>query len=168
MDMFLSNQCESCIQISVFDGSGKSNFQKRRELTGPLLTQLDDACNFMDRYNRTRSEFSGLDRIDRRDYPTEALREALVYAMIHRDYTVKGDLLIHIFDDRIEIVTIGGSALKNKQLAHIFQELHLTKACGTGIEEIQKCYGQQKVKPQMEVSSHAFKITLPNLNFPPS
>ena len=56
----LSDQCTHMIKLAVFQGSRKSVFKDRRELTGSLLEQLDEAFAYIDRYNRTRAEFSGL------------------------------------------------------------------------------------------------------------
>ena len=75
--MLLSDQCVHTIKLAVFEGSKKTIFRDRRELTGSLLKQVEDAFSYIDQHNRTRAEFSGLERVDNRDYPTEALREAL-------------------------------------------------------------------------------------------
>lgn len=175
----LSEQCTHTIKLAVFEGSKKSVFKDRRELSGSLLEQLEEAFTFIDRYNRTRAEFSGLDRLDMRDYPPEAIREALLNAIVHRDYSFSSSALISIFEDRIEFVTIGGlvkgitledvrlgvSVLRNQYLANIFYRLRLIEAYGTGILKINECYEDQVVKPVIETTDHAFKITLPNTNF---
>lgn len=175
----LSEQCTYMIKLAVFEGSKKSVFKDRRELSGSLLEQLEEAFDYIDRYNRTRAEFSGLDRLDMRDYPPEAIREALLNAIVHRDYSFSGATLISIFEDRIEFVTIGGlvkgialddvmlgvSALRNQCLANIFYRLRLIEAYGTGILKINECYDDYAVKPMIETTNNAFKITLPNTNF---
>lgn len=179
LGMLLSDQCVHTIKLAVFDGSKKTVFRDRKELTGSLLTQLENAYFYIDQFNRTRAEFEGLDRIDKRDYPAEALREALLNAITHRDYSFSGSTLISIFDDRIEFVTIGGlvrglsfndimlgvSALRNQKLANVFYRLHLIEAYGTGILKINESYADCDVKPQFEVTDNAFKITLPNINY---
>ena len=179
LGMLLSDQCVHTIKLAVFDGGKKSAFRDRKELTGSLLTQLEDAYTYIDQFNRTRAEFEGLDRIDKRDYPAEALREALLNAITHRDYSFSGSTLISIFDDRIEFVTIGGlvrgltyndimlgvSALRNQKLANVFYRLKLIEAYGTGILKINESYVDCTVKPQFEVTDNAFKITLPNINY---
>ena len=175
----LSEQCTHMIKLAVFEGSKKFVFKDRRELSGSLLEQMEEAFNYIDRYNRTRAEFSGLDRLDMRDYPPEAIREALSNAIVHRDYSFSGATLISIFEDRIEFVTIGGlvkgitlddvklgvSVLRNQYLANIFYRLRLIEAYGTGILKINECYDDYDVKPLIETTSNAFKITLPNTNF---
>jgi len=179
LGMLLSDQCTHTIKLAVFDGSKKSVFRDRKELSGSLLTQLEDAYSYIDHFNRTRAEFAGLNRIDQRDYPSEALREALLNAVTHRDYSFSGSTLISIFDDRIEFVTIGGlirgltlddimlgiSALRNRNLANVFYRLKLIEAYGTGILKINESYVDYSVKPQFEVTDNAFKITLPNINY---
>ena len=63
----LSEQCTHMVKLAVFEGSQKSVFRDRRELSGSLPEQLEEAFDYIDRYNRTRAEFSGLDRSDMRD-----------------------------------------------------------------------------------------------------
>ncbi|WWR14994.1 hypothetical protein V1224_10905 [Lachnospiraceae bacterium JLR.KK008] len=92
----LSEQCTHMIKLAVFEGSKKSVFRDRQELSGSLLNQMEEAFNYIDRYNRTRAEFSGLDRLDMRDYPAETIREALLNAIVHRDYSFSGATLIRI------------------------------------------------------------------------
>ena len=175
----LSEQCPHTVKLAVFEGSKKSVFKDRTELSGSLLEQLEAAFNYIDRYNRTRAEFQGLDRLDSRDYPAAAVREALLNAIVHRDYSFSDSTLISIFDDRIELVSIGGlvkgmslddimlgvSALRNQNLANIFYRLRLIEAYGTGIPKINECYSDSAIKPSIEATSNAFKIILPNLNY---
>ncbi|GHU81784.1 ATPase AAA [Clostridia bacterium] len=175
----LSEQCTHTIKLAVFEGSSKTVFKDRREFGGSLFEQLDEVYGFIDRYNSLRSEFNGLDRIDKRDYPTEAIREALLNALVHRDYGLSPATLVSIFDNRIEIVTIGGlmkgvslndimlgvSALRNPYLADVFYRLNLIEAYGTGMPKITECYKEYSSQPSIELSDNAFKITLPNTNF---
>ena len=175
----LSKQCTHTIKLAIFEGSKKSIFRDRCEFSGSLLSQLEEAYDYIDRSNRVRAEFSGLDRLDMRDYPPEAIREALLNAIVHRDYSFSSPTLVSIFEDRIEFVTIGGlvkgvtlediglgvSVLRNQNLANIFYRLRLIEAYGTGILKINECYDEYPVKPTICVSDNAFKIVLPNTNY---
>lgn len=179
LGMLLSDQCISIIKLAVFEGSKKTVFHDRKELSGSLFKQLEDAYAYINQFNYTRSEFLGLERVDTRDYPPEAVREALLNAVIHREYGIGGPTLISIFDDRIEFVTIGGlvkglsladiklgvSMLRNKNLANVFYRLHLIEAYGTGLLKIDECYADCAVKPQLLATDNAFKLVLPNINF---
>lgn len=177
--LLLSEQCQHSIKLAVFEGSKKTLFRERKEFSGSLLGQIEDAYECMGQYNHTRAEFRGLERIDQKDYPVEALREALLNAIVHRDYSFSASTLISIFDDRIEIVTVGGlvkgialedillgvSILRNQNLAGIFYRLNLIEAYGTGVPKIMECYEESARSPKFEVTDHAFKIMLPNRNF---
>lgn len=177
--MLLSDQCIPSIKLAVFEGSRKTIFHDRKELQGSLLQQLEEAYAYINQFNYTRAEFPGLQRVEKRNYPPEAVREALLNAVIHRDYGIGGPTLISIFDDRMEFVNIGGlvkgmaladiklgvSVLRNKNLANVFYRLHLIEAYGTGLLKINECYVNEKIKPKIEVTDNAFKITLPNTNF---
>ena len=174
----LSDECPHSIKIALFEGTKKTVFRDRIEITGSLLSQIEEAYNYIDLANRTRAEFKGLDRIDRRDYPPEAVREALLNAVAHRDYSFSAPALISIFDDRMEFVSVGGlvkgmsledvclgvSALRNPNLANVFYRLRLIEADGTGIMKINECYADSGKKPKFEASPNAFKVTLPNVN----
>lgn len=179
LGQLISDQCAHTIKAAVFQGSIKTIFKDRMEFSGSLLRQLEETFRFIDRYNRTYAEVIGLKRVDIRDYPVEAIREALLNAIVHRDYSYSGSTLISIFDDRIEILTLGGlpkgiaerdmmmgvSVLRNKKLAEIFYRLHLIEAYGTGMPKIHECYRGFKRQPVIETTENAFKITLPNINF---
>jgi ATP-dependent DNA helicase RecG len=146
--------------------------------TSSYLLALNDVYSFLDMYNHTHAEVKGLYRHDRRDYPEDALREALLNALVHRDYAFSSSTIISIFDDRIEFVSIGGlpkgvslddimlgiSVPRNEKLANIFYRLHLIEAYGTGIPKIMRSYADCKRKPELQATDNAFKITLPNRN----
>ncbi|MDR2713714.1 MAG: AAA family ATPase, partial [Clostridiales bacterium] len=120
----------------------------------------------------------GLRRIDKRDYPVEAVREALLNALIHRDYSFSSSTLVSVFDDRMEFVSIGGltkgitlndimlgvSVARNERLATVFYRLELIEAYGVGMPKIMRSYENYPHQPKIEVTDNAFKITLPNLN----
>jgi ATP-dependent DNA helicase RecG len=178
LGLLLSDQCPHTVKAAVFEGTSKAVFKDRYEFTGSLLKQLTEIYSFIDRYNRNRAEFSGLRRIDSRDYPEAAVREALLNSLVHRDYAIGGSTLISIFDDRIEFVSIGGlvkgltiddimlgvSLLRNEKLANIFYRLKLIEAYGIGLQKIFESYEKHSVKPRIETTNNAFKIVLPSTN----
>lgn len=179
LGLLLSDQCIHTIKVAVFSGVSKSEFEDRREFCGSLLKQMTTTYEFIDMHNKTKAEFVGLDRIDHRDYPEEALREALLNSVVHRDYSFSGSVLINIYDDRIEFVSIGGlvkgisisdiiigiSQARNEKLANVFYRLKLIEAYGTGIVKIMNSYSSVNKKPELKVSENAFLISLPNINY---
>ena len=176
--LLLSEQCTHTVKIAVFEGEQKTVFKDRREFCGSLLKQLNDAYQFIDQFNHTHAHTEGLYRVDKRAYPTEAIRGALLNAIVHREYSFSASTLISIFDNRIEFVSIGGlargisqsdillgiSIARNKKLADVFYRLHLIEAYGTGMPKIMEAYKEYGLEPHIEISDNAFKITLPNTN----
>ena len=95
--LLLSDQCTHTVKIAVFEGEQKTVFKDRREFCGSLLKQLNDAYQFIDQFNHTHAHTEGLYRVDKRAYPTEAIREALLNAIVHREYSFSASTLISIF-----------------------------------------------------------------------
>lgn len=177
--LLLSDQCLSTIKVALFQGTDKVVFRDRREFTGSVLKQLEDVYQFLDLNNKTYATFSGLERKDTRDYPEEAVREALLNCIVHRDYSYSGSTLINIYDDRMEYVSLGGlvpgleldsiflgvSVTRNPNLAAVFYRMHLIESYGTGINKIQRLYEGMTNKPKFETAKGVFRVTLPNCNF---
>ena len=179
--LLLSDQCPFTTKIAVWGDDAKMAFRDRLETTGSLLAQLDSAAAFLGRWNAESSEYRGIRRIDRRDYPEEAVHEALLNAFVHRDYSLPDSNLASVFSDRMEILSIGGlvpwfdsndfslgvSALRNRKLANVFYRLGLIEAYGTGLLKINASYRDFAMPPRIEHAPHVFKITLYNRNAAP-
>lgn len=178
LGLLLSDQCPHTIKAAVFSGTDQSQFQDRREFSGSLLRQLEEVYAFIDLHNQTRATFSGLRRTDTRDYPETALREALLNALVHRDYAYHASTLVSLYQDRIEMVSVGGllpgldledvmmglSLCRNEHLANVFYRLQLIEAYGTGMGKILASYRGQAQIPRIECTANAFKVVLPNRN----
>lgn len=176
--LLLSDQCPSTIKAATFAGTEKEVFQDRREFSGSLFRQMDDLYAYLDLRNQTKATFQGLYRTDTKDYPEEALRETLMNSLVHRDYSFHASTLVSVYEDRIEVVSVGGlpsgigledillglSVCRNPQLAAVFYRLALIEAYGTGMPKIMKAYAGTGLTPRIEVTPHAFKVTLPNCN----
>ena len=173
--LLLSDQCEHNIKFALFSGREKEVFKDRHEFSGSLFRQLKAVVKTIDENNSLSSpEITGIKRKDVRDYPEAAIREAVLNAIIHRDYGLGGYTLVSMFDDRLEIVSLGGlvrgvemadimlgvSYLRNKRLAEIFYRLHFIEAYGTGITKIKRLYEGCAEQPVFESTSNAFKVTL--------
>ncbi len=176
--MLLSDQCRHTIKVAVFQGTDNAIFRERREFTGSLFRQLSEAYDFLDLFNKTLATFSGLDRTDRRDYPEDALREALLNSIIHRDYLFSGSTIINVFDNRVEFVSLGGlvsgismesiflgaSESRNPNLAAVFYRLKFVESYGTGVRKIIRLYRDSGMTPTFKTAEGAFLVVLPNRN----
>ena len=174
----LSDQCQHTLKIAVFDGEDKSIFKDRREFSGSIFRQLEEGYAYLQLVNRTAGRFSDLEMSDLTDYPEEALREALLNAMIHRDYSFRGSIIINANDACMEFVSLGGllaglskedicngiSLPRNKKLAELCLRLKLIESYGTGIGKIYRAYKDCAQKPELIITSNTFKLILPNRN----
>lgn len=179
LGLLLSEQCVHTIKVAVFQGTDQSAFKDRREFAGSLIQQMNEVYTYVDFHNHTKSTFDKLYRVDTRDYPEIALREALLNLLVHRDYSFRSSSFISIFTDRIEFISVGGllpgialndvllgmSICRNPNLANVFYRLQLIEAYGTGIQKIMNAYKGCKKTPRIETSDNAFKIILPNSNY---
>ena len=176
--VLLSDECEHTIKVAVFDGNNKKTFKDRKEFSGSLFKQLRTCYEYLELCNHTAATFKGLDRIDHEDYPALALREALLNAIVHRDYSFSGSIMINIFDNKIEFVSLGGlvgglskedilrgvSQTRNKNLANVFYRLNHIEAYGTGVQRIFDLYADDSVKPDIIITDNTFTMVLPNRN----
>ena len=117
------------------------------------------------------------ERIETWEYPIEALREGLINAIVHRDYSDAGNIQVRIFDNRIEIWSPGlfprelnlsrieidsRSIPRNKKIAELFYKVGLIENWGTGfIRMINYCKLNGNPRPVFEEKSGAFVITFP-------
>lgn len=178
LGLLLSDQCQHTLKIAVFDGKEKNVFKDRKEFSGSVLKQLRDAFDYLHLVNKTRATIVGLDRIESKDYPDEAVREALLNAIVHRDYSFSGSTIVNVYDNRMEFISLGGlvhgldkddilmgiSQTRNEKLAGVFFRLRHIEAYGTGIRKILDLYGRNKKQPLIKVSNSAFVMELPNMN----
>lgn len=174
----LSDECEHTIKTAVFERNDKKVFKDRKEFSGSLFKQLRNCYDFLALCNHAAASFKGLDRIDKEDYPSSALREALLNAIVHRDYGFSGSIIINVFDGKIEFVSLGGlvsglskedimrgvSQTRNRKLANIFYRLKHIEAYGTGIQRIFDLYEDDIVKPDIIITNNTFTMVLPNRN----
>lgn len=174
----LSDQCTHTVKVAVFADEQNTIFRDRKEFTGSVLRQLEETFDYLQLCNKNRSVIDGLTRKDYWDYPKDAIREALLNSLIHRDYGFSGSIIINVNDNCMEFISIGGllpgiskedicngiSQLRNKRLAEVFHRLNFIEAYGTGIRRIFSFYKNCSVLPVIAVTPNSFKITLPNMN----
>ncbi len=179
LGLLLSDQCSYTIKCAIFDGTNKISFRDRKEFTGSILKQVDDIFEYFELFNKISGKIVGLKRIDTRDYPEYSLREALLNAIIHRSYYYNSSIMVTLYDDKFEILSMGGlidgitmkeifkgvSSSRNPNLANIFYRFGYVESFGTGIGRIMDSYAQYDKKPIFDAAENTFSITLPNMNY---
>lgn len=178
LGLILSDQCPHSIKAAVFEDDAGTVFRDRKEFTGSILRQLRDAYDYLCLSNHIESRILGLDRVDSEDFPQEALREALLNAVVHREYTFSGSTIINVYAARMEFISLGGlvrglqeqdirmgvSMPRNPRLAGVFYRLRHIESYGTGIRKIFDAYVGFPRQPQIRLSENVFVVDLPNRN----
>ena len=180
--LILSDQCVHTTKIAVFSDEARTLFRDSKEFGGSVFKQFEDTVNYLALCNKTSSVIKGVVRTDKQDYPEEAIRKALLNAIVHRDYSFSGSIIINVTDYKIEFISLGGLLLglspddirsgisqpRNKNLVEVFHRLRLIESYGTGIRRIFNLYAACSEQPQIEVTPNTFKIVLPNMNAIPA
>lgn len=179
LGLLLSDQCSYTIKCAIFNGINKIEFRDRKEFTGSILKQVDDIFEYFELFNKISGKIIGLKRIDTRDYPEYSLRESLLNAVIHRSYYFDSSIMVTLYDDKFEILSMGGlidgitmkeifkgvSSSRNPNLANILYRFGYVESFGTGIGRIMDSYAQYDKKPILDATENTFSITLPNMNY---
>ncbi len=146
--------------LGAFKGKNKDHIYDRKDVRDDLLTQLNVAMEFLKKHLNVRSEISGFDREDIYEIPLDALREAVVNAIIHRDYSMRGtSIYVSVFDDRVEIVNPGGfpvgvtkdnfgkeSIRRNLIIADLFHRMGKVERMGSGIDRMRNLMVNAKLQ----------------------
>ncbi len=165
------------VRLARFKGIDKSEFLDQRQLHGHAFQFLDEAMHFILRKIPISGHFEPgkLERQDVPLYPPLALREALVNAICHRDYTIAGGaIFVAIFDDRLEVSSLGllppgitvadlkrdhASRLRNPLIAGVFYRRGLIEQWGRGTQKIVTwCVAAGQPEPEFEEQAGAVVV----------
>ena len=138
------------VKCARFKGTTMESFIDKKEFGGALFDVLENTMRFLQNHLHLKATIDGLQRTESYEIPLGALREVVLNAIIHRDYTRNSDIKIAIYDDIVEVVSIGGlvngltiadigngrSELRNKVLANLFRELGYVESWGSGIGRV--------------------------------
>src|SRR6266567_1345729 len=90
------------------DAVGASRYADRKIITGTLQEVIDGAEAFLNRYIAVGARIEGWKRIDIPEYSLEVLREAIINAVVHRDYSKRGESIrVFYYPDRVEVHSPG-------------------------------------------------------------
>ncbi|MCT4617862.1 MAG: hypothetical protein N4A62_00480 [Marinisporobacter sp.] len=168
------------VALIRFDGDSVLNIKDRTVLSSrSIIDQFDECMNFYSKHINTREIIEGAYRKTIEDIPKVAYREAVANAIVHRDYSRRGEIKVEIFDNRVEIVSPGGlpvgiseeeyldgkiSIPRNKVISDIFLRIGIIERLATGIRRIKEYYKDSPVNPSFEISENTIKVILPNIN----
>ena len=162
------------VTCALFAGTEKADVQDRRDFNEDILSSIDRGMIFLKQYIPVRYEMTGMpQRREIPEIPYDALREALINAVAHRDYFEKGaNVMVEIFDDRIDISNPGGlvkgmspkdlgkkSVLRNPNIASLLHRAGYIEKMGTGVTKMRKLMRGAGLLPPLFESGYFFTVT---------
>lgn len=163
------------IQCALFKGTERVVFIDKRDFDGPLYKQIEEAYDFVLKHINLGAEIRGLVRTDAYELPTEAIREAIVNAVTHRNFLDRACVQVAVYDDRVEItspgmlyggLTIeqikeGGSKIRNRCIAEVFSRMRIIESWGTGIKRMfSSCREYGIREPELLEIGDSFRVNL--------
>lgn len=162
-------------QCAVFKGTDRAVFLDKREFTGPIYTQIEEAVDFVLRNIRLGATIDGLVRKEKYELPPEAIREMIINAHCHRNLLDESCIQVAVYDDRLEVTSPGGlyngltyeevmnghSKIRNKAIANIFSQMGLVEAWGSGIKRIFDAAKEYDLpEPKFQEFDNMFRVEL--------
>lgn len=170
---------DAWVQAGRFEGHDKARITDTAALHGPLPTLVAAAVAFVQKHGLRGYRIGAVKRRDQWSLPPVALREAIVNALVHADYSQRGaPIRLSVFDDRVEIenpgllspgLTIedlqrGVSKLRNRVIGRVFHALGLIEHWGSGIQRMTSaCREAGLPPPRLEELGTRFRVTLSTL-----
>ena len=167
---------DAWLQAGRFAGFDRSHISDQIELKQPLPVAIEEAYRFIERHIASGVDIRGLRGLPRWQIPPVVVREALINAVVHADYSQRGaPFRVSIFDDRLEIenpgllpfgltldeLPLGISKLRNRVIGRIFHELKLIEQWGSGIGRmITACQSAGIPNPVWQELATRFRVTI--------
>ncbi|MBU2510490.1 hypothetical protein KJ966_04100 [bacterium] len=164
------------VRLTRYQGTMLSNISESREYGVPLVNNIELICSDVATFLQKESYLEGARRLERTVIPSFAIREVVVNAIVHRDYSMLGSSVkINVFDDRMEVISPGvlfgnidisdiGTGLsecRNRSIVRVFRRLNLMEELGTGIARIFELSKEKRLKkPLFMEQGQFFKAVL--------
>lgn len=162
-------------QCAVFKGKDRTVFLDKREYTGPVYEQVEEAVDFVLRNIHLGATIGGLVRKEKYELPHEAIREMIINAHCHRNFLKESCVQVAIYDDRLEVTSPGGlyngltfdeamighSKIRNKVVANVFSQMGLVESWGSGIKRIMNEASEYGLEsPAFQEFDNMFRVSL--------
>lgn len=153
----LSDQNAIPLSVVLFNGTDRTDISVRKQFSGPLLDQLKNVYDYVDSLNESKVDMSGPVRKEKKLIDPKAFDEAWINACVHNTWMLMMPPAVHIFIDRIEIISYGGipyfqddegffngeTMPVNESLMQVFLAAGITEHTGHGIPIITETYGRE-------------------------
>ncbi|GAB5412008.1 MAG: hypothetical protein ChlgKO_11220 [Chlamydiales bacterium] len=167
---------DAIVRCASFEGNTKANLLAILDLDLPLILVIDKVIEFIEQNTKKKISIGKTRRIETPEYPQEIIRELVINAILHADYSSKGShIQVAIFHDRIEFTNPGGlpygqtmekalsgfSRLRNRVIGRVFRELSLIEQWGSGLQRVQVVSEKMGLKaPLFEEQGNHFRVTV--------
>jgi len=163
------------VQCAVFKGDTRAIFVDRKEYTGKLSEQIDEAYDFVLRAIHLGAKIEGIQRKDIYELPIDVIRELICNAICHRSYLEPVNVQVILFDDRLEITSPGMlmnevsiermkqgySQVRNRGIANVLAYMKIIEGWGTGIPRMfKRCKEYGLPEPRIQDLDGAVRIDL--------
>lgn len=154
----LADENNVSIKVAKYGGTNRVDLIENNEYGYcSLIKATKSVLDKIDLENRTAATITSKERKEQRLWNAIALREAIINAFVHSDYTREIPPKFEIFADRIEITSAGSlpeglskeeffegySIPRNKELMRIYKDLEMVEQLGSGIPRILETYGKE-------------------------
>ena len=168
----LSDQNSLVINVGKFKGNDVYDLEELKSYSNQsLIKTTHEIVDYIESLNKTFTKITSSKRIEEKLFDSLAMREAVINAIVHSDYSYENSPTFRIFDNHIEIISVGGlpegiekeeflngyMSPKNPQLMKIFRDLGFVEHMGTGIIRILKKYD----KSVFNFSTNFIKVSIP-------
>ncbi len=167
---------DAWIQVGRFQGGDRRRILDTKEIHTHLVPATEQVVQFVQRHTSREAVINGVRRTDRWAFPLAAVREAVINAVVHADYSQRGaPIRVSVFDDRLEVenpgllpfgltvedIRKGVSKLRNRVIGRVFREIGLIEQWGSGIQRMIGACVEAGLEPPLleEVGTH-FRVTL--------
>lgn len=161
-------QISADLACGLFMGTTKTRILDRRGFHGDIYSMIDDAVAWILSKINVEYIIKKVKREERPELPEDAIREAVVNAVAHRNYRSTASVHVYLFKDRLEIVSPGGlpagmteaelgikSVPRNPLLFSMLHRMEAVENIGSGIRRIRElCREHGVAEPVIDVSEH--------------
>uniref|UniRef100_UPI00286EE72E ATP-binding protein n=1 Tax=Anaerosporobacter sp. TaxID=1872529 RepID=UPI00286EE72E len=166
---------QSKIQCAVFKGTTRAVFVDRKEYSGSIQNQIDEAYDFVLRMIRMGAKIEGLYRQDVYEISIGTIREIICNAVCHRSYLEPANVQVALYDDRLEVtspgmlsygmsiekIKEGYSKIRNRGIASAFAYMKIIESWGSGIPRIiQECKEYGLEEPELIDFDGDFRVNI--------
>lgn len=169
------DECEAKVQCAVFKGDDRRIFVDRKEYTGKLHEQIDEAYAFVLRAIHLGARIEGIQRKDIYELPIDVIRELICNAVCHRSYLVPSNVQVALYDGRLEVTSPGMlmnevslermmqgySQIRNRGIANVLAYMKIIEGWGTGIPRMfERCEEYGLLEPRIKDLDGAVRVDL--------